>query len=72
MEGEISAQPSDVIGLTYSDTGGATKYCYNSALATCRIRLSGKVFGDTELVALRRAMFEVLLPEPHDTVKLLA
>ncbi|MDT5325592.1 MAG: hypothetical protein QOF25_2744 [Mycobacterium sp.] len=71
MEGEISAQPSDVIGLTYFDTGGATKYCYNSALATCRIRLSGKVFAD-ELVASRRAMLEILLPEPHDTVKLLA
>jgi hypothetical protein len=71
MEGEITAEPSDVIGLTYSDTGGATKYCYNSALATCRIRLSGKGFAD-ELVASRRAMFEILLPEPHATVPLLA
>jgi hypothetical protein len=33
--------------------------------------LSGKVFAD-ELVASRRAMLEILLPEPHDTVKLLA
>ncbi|MCW2559327.1 MAG: hypothetical protein JWP55_3291 [Mycobacterium sp.] len=71
MEGEITAEPSDVIGLTYSDTGGARKYCYNSALATCRIRLSGNGFRD-ELVASRRAMFEIMLPEPHDTVPLLA
>jgi hypothetical protein len=71
MEGEITAEPSDVIGLTYFDTGGVTKYCYNSALATCRIRLSGKGFAD-ELVASRRAMFEILLPEPHDAVPLLA
>ncbi len=72
MEGEITAEPSDVIGLTYSDTTGKTKYCYNSALATCRIRLSGKAFGHTELVASRRAMLEILLSEPHGTVKLLA
>jgi hypothetical protein len=72
MEGEITAEPSDVIGLTYFDTGGATKYCYNSALATCRIRMSGNVSGNVELVASRRAMFEILLPEPHDRVKLLA
>jgi hypothetical protein len=71
MEGEITAEPSDVIGLTYSDTGGATKFCYNSALATCRIRLSGSGFAD-ELVAPRRAMFEILLPEPHQAVPLLA
>jgi len=71
MEGEITAEPSDVIGLTYFDTGGATKYCYNSALATCRIQLSGDGFRD-ELVASRRAMFEILLPEPHEGVELLA
>jgi hypothetical protein len=71
MEGEITAEPTDVIGLTYFDTGGATKYCYNSALATCRIRLSGEGFND-ELAASRRAMFEILLPEPHGTVPLLA
>ncbi|KAA0080821.1 hypothetical protein CIW52_24015 [Mycolicibacterium sp. P9-64] len=71
LAGEITAEPTDVIGLTYFDTGGATKYCYNSALATCRIRLSGKGLSD-ELVASRRAMFEILLPEPHGTVPLLA
>ena len=41
LDGEITAQPQDVIGLTYTDTDGESKYCYNSALATCRIRLSG-------------------------------
>jgi hypothetical protein len=34
--------------------------------------MSGNVSGNVELVASRRAMFEILLPEPHDTVKLLA
>jgi hypothetical protein len=72
MEGEITAEPSDVIGLTYSDTTGKTKYCYNSALATCRIRLSGKGSRRVDLVASRRAMFEILLPEPHEAVALLA
>ena len=35
----------DVIGLTYTDTNGKTKYCYNSALATCRVRLYGPHLG---------------------------
>jgi hypothetical protein len=72
MEGELTADPSDVIGLTYYDTGGATKYCYNSALATCRIWLSGNVSGNGELVASRRTMFEIVSPEPLAGVPLLA
>jgi hypothetical protein len=72
MEGEITAESSDVIGLTYFDTGGATKYCYNPALATCRIWLSGNVSGNGELVASRRTMFEIVSPEPLAGVPLLA
>lgn len=71
VDGEITAEPSDVIGLTYHDTTGHTKYCYNSALATCRIRLTenGR---RVELVATRRAMLEILLAEPSEVVPLLA
>jgi hypothetical protein len=72
VEGEITADPSDVIGLTYFDTTGHTKYCYNSALATCRIRMRDSAFGNIDLTASRRAMLEILLPEPHPTVPLLA
>jgi hypothetical protein len=72
MEGELTADPSDVIGLTYYDTGGATRYCYNSALATCRIWLSGNVSGNGELVASRRTMFGIVSPEPLAGVPLLA
>lgn len=72
IEGEITADPSDVIGLTYFDTTGHTKYCYNSALATCRMRLRDSAFGDIDLTASRRAMLEILVPEPHPTVALLA
>ena len=60
VDGEISAEPRDVIGLTYTDTDGESKFCYNSALATCRIRLSGSGIMATELSATRRAMFEIL------------
>ena len=49
IEGEIVTEPSDVIGLTYTDTDGGTKHCYNSAIATCRIQAAGKAFGRTEL-----------------------
>ncbi|HET6734261.1 hypothetical protein [Mycobacterium sp.] len=72
IEGEIVTEPDDVIGLTYTDTDGGSKYCYNSALATCRIQLAGKAFERTELVATRRVMFEILTDTRHDAVPLLA
>ncbi|MDT5052288.1 MAG: hypothetical protein QOF66_654 [Mycobacterium sp.] len=72
IEGEIVAEPADVIGLTYTDTDGGSKYCYNSAIATCRIQVAGKAFERTELMATRRAMFEILTDTRHDAVPLLA
>jgi hypothetical protein len=72
LDGEITAQPREVIGLTYTDTDGESKYCYNSALATCRIKLSGKGIAATELVASRRAMFEILTDTRDSSVPLLA
>jgi hypothetical protein len=72
IEGEIVAPPADVIGLTYTDTHGGSKYCYNSAIATCRIQLAGKAFERTELKATRRAMFEILTDTLHEDVPLLA
>lgn len=71
MRGEIRARTPDVIGLTYTDTDNTTKYCYNSALADCRITLSGRGL-DTELTASRRAMFEILTDDPNTAVPLLA
>lgn len=72
IEGEIVTEPSDVIGLTYTDTNGGTKYCYNSAIASCRIQVAGKAFERAELTADRRAMFEILTDTRHDAVPLLA
>jgi hypothetical protein len=72
VEGEIIAEPADVIGLTYTDTDGGSKYCYNSAIATCRVQLAGKTFERRELMATRRAMFEILTDTRHDLVPLLA
>ncbi|KUI14138.1 hypothetical protein AU193_08985 [Mycobacterium sp. GA-1285] len=72
IEGEIVTEPSDVIGLTYTDTDGAAKYCYNSAIADCRIQVAGKLFERAELRATRRAMFEILTDTPHEAVPLLA
>jgi hypothetical protein len=72
LQGEMRAEPPDVIGLTYTDTNGATKYCYNSALATCRLQLSGPVVDAVELTAGRRAMFEILTDTRNDDVPLLA
>ncbi len=72
IEGEIVAEPADVIGLTYTDTDGGSKYCYNSAIATCRIQVAGKAFERTALAATRRAMFEILTDTPQPAVPLLA
>src|SRR5262245_54133924 len=72
IEGEMLVEPSDVIGLTYTDTDGGSKYCYNSAIATCRMQLAGKAFERRELLATRRAMFEILTDKRHDVVPLLA
>ena len=72
IEGEIIAEPADFIGLTYTDTDGGSKYCYNSAIATCRVQVAGKAFERRELKATRRAMFEILTDEQHDEVPLLA
>jgi hypothetical protein len=72
VDGEIAAEPRDVIGLTYTDTHGDSKYCYNSALATCRIRLSGSGTTPVELTATRRAMFEILTDTRNPSVPLLA
>jgi hypothetical protein len=72
IEGEITTEPADVIGLTYTDTDGGSKFCYNSAIATCRIQLAGKAFERAELVASRRTMFEILTDVRHDEVPLLA
>lgn len=72
IEGEITSDPPDVIGLTYTDTDGSSKYCYNSAIATCRIQVAGKAFERAELVATRRAMLEILTDDRRDDVPLLA
>jgi hypothetical protein len=72
IEGEITTEPDDVIGLTYTDTDGGSKFCYNSAIATCRIQVAGKAFERAELIATRRAMFEILTDTRHGAVPLLA
>ncbi|MBB2993171.1 hypothetical protein FHR72_004678 [Mycolicibacterium iranicum] len=69
IEGEIVAEPADVLGLTYSDTHGGVKHCYNSAIASCRIQLAGKAFERAELTS-GRAMFEILTDDRLDTVPL--
>ena len=71
IEGEISTVVGDVIGLTYPDTHGGVKYCYNSALANCRVQVAGKAFERAELSS-DRAMFEILTDDTVTGVPLLA
>ncbi|MBV9091337.1 MAG: hypothetical protein JO044_15775 [Mycobacteriaceae bacterium] len=69
LDGEITAEPGHVIGLTYTDTNGTPKYCYNSAIATCHLRLSGT--GTTKLTSSHRAMFEILTDSRVEGVPML-
>jgi hypothetical protein len=70
IDGEIRTAPAHVIGLTYTDTDGGSKFCYNSAIATCELTLSGAV--TAQLRAERTAMFEILTKDAHPDVPLLA
>ena len=71
MEGEITAEPPDVIGLTYIDTDGDEVLLQLGARDVSN-PVGGQGFGRTELVASRRAMFEILTDTRHEAVPLLA
>lgn len=73
IEGRISAAPSDFVGLRYYNPPGGVKWCLNSKLAACTLRLHDKGSGRTEeLVARHRAAFEILTDDEDHGVRIQA
>ncbi len=61
IDGRIFAQAEDFVGLRYFNPPGGFKYCLNSKLASCELKLTHKISSQTEkLVAKRCAAFEIL------------
>jgi hypothetical protein len=64
IEGEISADPGDFVGLRYANPPGGEKHCLNTKIAACRLTLRrkrlGRVVSVEDLSTARRAAFEIL------------
>jgi hypothetical protein len=61
IDGEISAQKEDFVGLRYYNPPGGVKTCLNSKVADCRLTMTDRKTGTKEeLVARHRAAFEIL------------
>jgi hypothetical protein len=64
VEGRITADRGDVVGLAYLNPPGGTKHCLNTKIASCDVAVtykSGARRGEIDkLSAHRRAAFEIL------------
>ncbi len=60
IEGEIHAPKEAFVGLRYYNPPGGEKYCLNSKIASCRLRLSRPGKPDAILESQHRAAFEIL------------
>lgn len=60
IEGSISARPEDFVGLRYDNPPGGVKWCLNSKLARCALRLQRRGHAPIELHSAQRAAFEIL------------
>ncbi len=61
LEGSISASREAFVGLNYYNPPGGNKYCLNTKIASCQLKLKDKRTGKEELlVTSSRAAFEIL------------
>lgn len=60
IEGEIRAPRNAFVGLRYYNPPGGEKYCLNSKIASCRLRLSRLGKPEATLESQHRAAFEIL------------
>ncbi len=73
IAGEISAAREDFVGLRYYNPPGGEKTCLNSKIASCTLTLRDKRSGaSTELIARRRAAFEILTDDDAHGVEIKA
>jgi len=69
IEGKISAPKNAFVGLRYRNPPGGDKYCLNSKIATCELRIAENGRIET-LTARNRAAFEILTDDTAHGVKI--
>lgn len=74
VEGTVSAQREQFVGLTYRNPTGGVKYCLNTQLAACEVRFedrrNGKSIRET-LFTRHRAAFEVVTDRRDHSIPIL-
>jgi hypothetical protein len=73
IEGEIRAPREAFVGLKYYNPPGGIKYCLNSKIAGCTLRVTDFATGRTEtLRAANRAAFEILTDDTNHGIDICA
>jgi len=65
VQGRVSANAADFVGLRYANPPGGIKHCLNSKLARCELQLVDGVGTRETLVSAQRCAFEILT-DPSD------
>ncbi len=73
IAGQISAPRQAFIGLNYYNPPGGNKTCLNSKIAECKLHLTDRKTGKTEVLETKhRAAFEILTNDPDHGIPLSA
>jgi hypothetical protein len=69
IEGMVSARREDFVGLKYYNPPGGIKYCLNSKIASCELRITHKQSNRVDSLSTRhRAAFEILTDDQQHGV----
>jgi hypothetical protein len=73
IAGEIRAPREAFVGLKYDNPPGGAKFCLNSKIASCAVRITDRTTGTTEILqAASRAAFEILTDDRGHGVEIRA
>jgi hypothetical protein len=69
IEGMVSARREDFVGLKYYNPPGGIKYCLNSKIASCELKITHKQSNRVDSLSTRhRAAFEILTDDQQHGV----
>lgn len=72
LEGTISAPREAFVGLRYNNPPGGSKFCLNTKIASCELKITHKESGLSDRIEVlsskHRAAFEILTDDPHHGV----
>ena len=72
LEGEISASREAFVGLRYNNPPGGSKYCINTKIASCELKITHKQSGRSDRIEIlsskHRAAFEILTDDQQHGV----